>query len=143
MAYYMNEGMFDLPEGWKDESIHVFKSSDGDDINLVVNRDQVPQGMGREEFIEQQLKQIRDNLGDYRENILRYVPVAGLESPLLDYNWSSPKGRMHQLNLMWVQPPVMVSFTFTSTAPIPDGRKEMLAALLQTFRPHTEENPDS
>ncbi len=136
MNYKMNEGTFSVPENWQDETLHIFKAPDAEGYNLVVNRDRVPRGMTKEEYLEEQLNAIRDNLGDFRENSLKYIEAGDEECPLLDYNWSSPEGRMHQLNLMWVRPPVMLSFTFSSMKKYTENQKKTLTEILQSFQPY-------
>lgn len=142
MNYKMNEGDLSIPENWKDETLHIFKAPDAEGYNLVVNRDRVPRGMTKEEYLEEQLAAIRDNLGDYRENSLKHVEAGGEECPLLDYNWSSPEGRMHQLNMMWVRPPVMLSFTFSSMRKFTKNQKKELTGILRSFEPCEPGEPD-
>ncbi|NJM31996.1 MAG: DUF1795 domain-containing protein [Limnobacter sp.] len=135
MHYQLNEGLLELPESWQDESLNVIKSPVKDGINLVVSREQIPSGKTREAYLNEQVQAIRSELTGYAEKQFTTLEIEGQACPLLSYQWDSPDGPMHQINMMWARLPQLLSFTFTRAKPFTQEQTEQCIATLRAFSP--------
>lgn len=94
MYYQINEGKFKLPEGWLDQSMHIFTLPQSD-INLTINRMPIPTGLNTEDYIDQVLYQFRHNLKGYQELDFQHHQPEGVSACTLTYCWQRALKEKH------------------------------------------------
>lgn len=94
-VYQMNEGRFVLPDGWNDQSVHLFLSGNGE-FSLVVSRQPVPPGQDLDAFATGQLNELRENLS--RFHLLRRMETTldSLPAVEAEFTWVREGQSMHQ-----------------------------------------------
>lgn len=132
--YEINEGMLDVPAGWRDDSVNVFVCPDNSGINLTVTRTPIGSGMAAEDVYEDTAKEFPAGLPGYQETASRAMEVDGLPAFLLEYHWKSPEGPMHQMVVLLLKNTDLLSFTITSPHPMSKKQTEALLPVLTSFR---------
>jgi len=134
MAYHFHEGMLEIPDDWRDESMNIFKTPVEAGYNLVISRERIPKSIDPLRHLEAQRKVIEENLIGFREHARRAFDLDGQAGVWLEYSWQAPQGAMYQVNLMRVVGPRLVSFTFTCARPFSDPERDLFAKMLTSYR---------
>jgi len=132
--YQFHEGSLALPEGWRDESMNIFKAPEEEGYNLVISRERIPRSVKPDEHLAAQRKIIEENLANFREVERRTIDLDGEACVWLEYSWKSPEGPMYQVNVMRVAGPILVSFTFTAAKPLADGQRACFREVLSSYK---------
>lgn len=136
MSYQINEGKFNLPEAWQDQTVNAFTLPHSQ-VNFVINRVPVVEGVNHEDFYHQIMHQFESlthyHLTEHREFELQNQPVH-----LLEYDWKSPESHIYQLAVLWIVGKQLLTFTFTSTMPLTESQKDYLLDIVYSFEPTTE-----
>lgn len=132
--YEMNEGILEVPAGWRDESVNVFVCPDNSGINLTVTRTPVGSGMAAEDVYEDTAREFPAGLPGYKETSRCTTEVDGLPAFQLEYHWKSPEGPMHQIVVLLLKGADLLSFTVTSPQPMSNKQIEALIPVLTSFR---------
>lgn len=134
MSYRINEGIVDLPEDWRDESMNIFKGPDSEGYNLVITREKIPKSVDPEEHLAERRKMIEENLTGFRERGRGVIELDRRPCTWLEYTWKSPQGAMSQLNLMRAIGDTLVSFTFTSASDFTASQRSLFQRVLESYR---------
>jgi hypothetical protein len=117
--YQINEGIFDLPEGWVDQTINVFPNSPSSpaEFSVVITRDNPFAGESLKDYFERQIKQLPGSLPGLK--ILRRgeLTVGGKEALDLEYNWIGKGKKMHIRQVSLMIDKTIVNVTATAVAP--------------------------
>lgn len=114
--------------------MNVFVLPDDSGINLVINRAPVPTGMSEDEYYHQVIHQFQHNLKHYREIAQEIVQLDEKPAHLLEYQWQTPEGIMYQCTLLQIRHELLLTFTYTSTAPFTKKQREAMLAIVYTFK---------
>ncbi|MBC7796092.1 MAG: DUF1795 domain-containing protein [Pyrinomonadaceae bacterium] len=113
--YYINEGKFDLPDDWVDRTLHVFAPSDSPDAewNIVVSRDEKPDGETLEDYVSRQLGEMPKALRQFKvmrdeETMLDGVPAREVET-----TWLGENGTLRQRQIIAIHKNRAIVFTLT------------------------------
>lgn len=131
--YQMNEGTLAVPAQWRDESLHVFVLLD-DTTNLVVSRSPVEGGKSADEVYQETLTQLSAQLRKYEEKQAWTPTLDGQPAQAVEYLWQSPEGPMHQVLVMQVRGPLLLTFTVTAAGGLSDDSKADVMAVIESFR---------
>ncbi|MCL6357918.1 DUF1795 domain-containing protein [Pectobacterium parmentieri] len=131
--YQMNEGSLNIPEQWRDESLHVFVLPD-DTTNLVVNRTPVEGGKTADAAYQDTLAQLSAQLKGYEERQAWALTLDGQTAQAVEYTWQSPEGQMHQVVVMQMRGNLLLTFTITAADVLSHENKASLLAAIETFK---------
>lgn len=97
--YQVNEGSFDLPVGWRDQSINILSASRMGEpgLSLTVTRDDIPWGMSFREYVDDQIKQATASLKDFKVASQQEISLKGQPATQLECHWVAKQGPMHQI----------------------------------------------
>lgn len=132
MKYRLNTGTLKLPEDWEDETLYIFKAPKEQGFNLVINNNPLPPDTLPEDFIIEQTKVLCENLPEYKEN-KKGLLASSKPYQVIDYDWMSPEGKVYQVNMMVVVENILLSFTFSSTRPYTEKRREIIRDILMSY----------
>ena len=133
MDYRLHDGNLTIPDDWQDETMHIFRAPDTEGYNLVINRSPIPHGIDPLEHLKSQYTIIRETLKDYNEVSKKPVTVDGIEYRLVSYDWDSPEGKVHQINLMIIAEQTLLSMTATAAALMTDSQQKLVENTMTSF----------
>jgi|GEM_PF-3382760 Uncharacterized conserved protein len=139
MDYRLAEGTLTWPSAWRDvqdQTINVFQLSALPPLNLVINRDPVPDGESPSAYLRAQRDSLARELHGFQTLAEHALANPVFELPALEYAWDSPEGRVHQLNALCVSGRRMLSFTFTSPVALAAALRQRCLALLESYAPY-------
>lgn len=105
MRYRMNEASIDVPDGWHEQTMHIF-SSEGPGRaghSLVISAEPLPPGKTLADYKAMALTRLPHDLADFKllrdspATIQRSIPAAVLES-----QWQSEGGVLHVFQALFV-----------------------------------------
>lgn len=139
--FAINEGTIQIPNAWKDESINVLTTAQGNGTGLsfTISRDTLPWGMAFESFAKKEIAAIASNLKDYQQLQLEPTQVDGREALLSEFSWSSAQGPIHQCMVLTAKEQRALIFTASMPGLISHEQKQQILALVETFRFRTSE----
>lgn len=140
--FAINEGTIQLPSEWKDESINVLTTAQGNGsgLSFTISRDTLPWGMAFDSFARKEIDAIASNLKDYQQLELEPMQVDGREALRSEFRWSSAQGPIHQCMVLTAQEQRALIFTASMPALISQEQKLQILALVETFRFRTSED---
>ncbi|MCX7111602.1 MAG: DcrB-related protein [Candidatus Methylumidiphilus sp.] len=97
-TYYTNELIFDLPEGLKDKTYHIFSiSEDGpSEFNLVISRNPISNEETLESYGRRLKTEMEKALPNFKSHGCGIILVAGMPCWGLEYSWQNQAQWLHQ-----------------------------------------------
>jgi hypothetical protein len=97
-TYRINEGSFELPDGYVDQTLNVFPNSSAvpADFSLVVSRDTPLAGENLQAYFERQMKELPGSLPGVKVLRRGTLTVGGRQAMEVEYTWVSKGMKMHQ-----------------------------------------------
>jgi len=134
--FAINEGTIRIPSAWKDESINVLTTAQGNGTGLsfTISRDTLPWGMAFESFAKKEIAAIASSLKDHKQLELLPMQVDGREAMLSEFSWSSAQGPIHQCMVLTAEQQRALIFTASMPGLISQEQKQQILALVETFR---------
>lgn len=133
MEYRLNKGDIQLPTNWTDETLYIFKAPEEDGYNIVINQNPVPHGLSSHAFLYEQYAVLQENLTEYHETN-KTKPDAEKEQQIIEYDWSSPEGKVYQINMMLITEKTLLSFTATSTKAFSAAQKQVIYSIFSSYK---------
>lgn len=135
-TYTMNEGSFQVPEEWRDNSVNIFVVGAEPPMNLsfVISRDNLRQGAELVDYVEQQLGDVSKKLRKFRILGKRQMEVGGRPALEAEFTWVSEQSPMHQRQQYVRVGQKVLVFTATAPVKIADEHMEQIQALLASVR---------
>lgn len=119
IPYRLNEADIDIPAGWQDQSINIFKlpgAAGAGDASFVVSRDPSQDDLPFADYIERQLKQAEQQLPGFKLLLRGDFVLHGHAASRLDYSWQR-EGRDLLLRQVFVERKPAVLITTLTTTP--------------------------
>ena len=134
--FVFNEGSLDIPKDWKDDTINMLSSTgDGSSgFTLVVNRDHLPWGMTFQEYAGQEIDKAKETLAGFNELHNKSYTVGNREAHVVEYQWKSQQGRVHQIVVMVNLPEKILIFTASTSNKMSDGQKRHFEHIIKSFK---------
>jgi hypothetical protein len=87
--YYMHEGTFNVPDGWRDQSMNVFRlpASKGKEAALIITRDYETSIVEPSEYAQAQQEAAKKNFPGFKSLGVTDRTVAGQPAAVVDYQW--------------------------------------------------------
>ena len=97
-TYRINEGSFELPDGYVDQTLNVFPNSSAvpADFSVVVSRDTPLVGENLQAYFERQMKQLPSSLPGLKVLRRGELTLGGQRAMEVEYTWVSKGMKMHQ-----------------------------------------------
>jgi hypothetical protein len=115
-TYQINEGAFELPDGWPDQTVNIFSTSREApaEFSLVISRDEEQEGEGLRDYVARQHKALYEQLPRLR--MLRRGDVVLDGRPALDveFTWESDAGLMRQRQVYVAHDGTILTLTATA-----------------------------
>lgn len=134
--FVIDEGSLEIPPDWKDETINVL-SPRGDgppSFTLVVNRDALPWGMTFADYVKQEVGKIGETLTDYKQINDKEYTLSGHPAHVLEYQWQSQQGPLHQFVVMTALENKVLIFTASAPKKMTDNQKRQFQEILGSFK---------
>jgi hypothetical protein len=131
----INEAAFEIPERWRDKTVHVFVEGDAlpASFSFVINKDRLGENEEPVEFAERQLTQLAGSLSDFRVADRGQRPVSGAPALILEFTWSADQGRMRQRQVFVTIGRDVLILTATALDAFTEDQIRDLDALLDSF----------
>lgn len=135
--YRINEGTIDLPAEWQDRTINVISSAMGalPGLSLTITRDDIPWGMGFDEYVEGQLEQAGQALKSFQPGERRAVNLGGTPAVEVECHWTAKQGPIHQI-ITTVQngPQKALVLTASMGGRMSEGQKAEMRRIVSTLK---------
>lgn len=97
-TYHINEGSFELPEGYVDQTLNVFPNSTSvpADFSVVMSRDLPLANENLQMYFERQMKQLPDSLPGLKVLRRGSLTLGGRQAMEVEYTWVSKGTKMRQ-----------------------------------------------
>ncbi len=140
--FFINEGALQIPDAWKDESINVLSTAQGNGTGLsfTISRDTLPWGMSFDSFAKKEIDAIAANLKEYQQIELVPMQVDGREAMLSEFRWVSAQGPIHQCMVLTAEQQRALIFTASMPGLISQEQKQQILALIETFQFRVDAN---
>ncbi len=140
--FVINEGTIQLPSTWKDESINVLTTAQGNGTGLsfTISRDTLPWGMAFDSFAKKEIAAIASSLKDYQQLALEPMQVDERDAMLSEFSWSSAQGPIHQCMVLTAREQRALIFTASMPGLISQEQKQQILGLVATFQFRTDED---
>lgn len=127
-------------ELWSDETAHVLRrvGDDGAAETWLVHRDPEGDGVRPEDYAREQAARLRDTLPEFTLHRAGPRETAGGTGHELAFGWTSPKGRVEQVQVYVSAPGAMLVLTVTGLprlSPTAAGALAHALATLHVARP--------
>lgn len=134
--FEINEGSIDLPKAWKDESINVLTTAQGNGTGLsfTISRDTLPWGMSFASFAGKELDAIAGNLKGFEQLEREPMQVDGQEALRCEFRWQSAQGPIHQCMVITAREQRALIFTASMPGLISAEQKAQVLGLIDTFK---------
>lgn len=136
-TYQMNEASFDLPAGWRDQSVNIFVVGGPEPpmhLSVVISRDRLKEGLELVDHIEKQLADIGKKLRNFRVLGKRQLEIEGVAALEAELTWVAEQTPMHQRQIYLQSGSRVLIVTATAPIKIADEHNEQLDAMLGTLR---------
>jgi hypothetical protein len=133
MLYRTQEGSFNLPGGWRDHSVNVFKPTSGANISFVITRDISPPEQGVEFYIAQQRQQFQKLTG-FKPLLDAKAALDGRPAHFLEFTWKNPENQFHQMVMVVDDRGKVLNFTATIAGTVADYTRSALLKTINSFR---------
>lgn len=133
--YHINEGKFELPDDWVDRTLHVFAPSNSPDAewNIVISREQLPDGEGLNEYVTRQLGEMPKALRQFKKMSDEQTTLDGVPAREIETTWLGENGTIRQRQMVAVHNNQAVVFTLTVLDHRYSKHKQVLNDILAEF----------
>lgn len=133
--YRMNEASFEIPQGFRDNTVHVLVEGDvlPSSFSLVVNRDRLGEREELVDFVERQIARLAESVSDLRILDRAQRPVASVIALEVEFVWSAEQGLMCQRQVFIPQDTAVLILTATTLDAFTAAQRDNLDALLASF----------
>ncbi len=133
--YRMNEASFEIPSGFRDNTVHVLVEGDvlPSNFSLVVNRDRLGEREELVDFVERQIARLAASVSDFRIIDRAQRPVASAIALEVEFVWAADQGRMCQRQVFVPHDGAVLILTATTLDAFTDTQRHHLDALLASF----------
>lgn len=133
MQYLINEGHFSLPGNWQDSTMNILTPvlSDVAGANLVVTRENLPEGAEFSDYLAVQKKKFRTELKAMTFTVEEPCHVEERPAEYWEFSWNNNGITIQQLLLVMLNGRQVLTLTYSSTQEMAEeDRKAMRGALL-------------
>lgn len=133
MQYLINEGHFSLPGNWQDSTMNILTPvlSDVAGANLVVTRENLPEGAEFSDYLAVQKKKFRTELKAMTFTVEEPCHVEERPAEYWEFSWNNNGITIQQLLLVMLNGRQVLTLTYSSTQALAEeDRKAMQGALL-------------
>lgn len=126
MTYRMNEASVNVPDGWHEQTLHIF-SSEGPGRaghSLVISAEPLPPGKSLDDYKAMALTRLPHELANFK--LLRDSPAViqgRIPAAVLELQWQSEGGVLHVFQSLFVvatgtsKQPMLKGYSLTMTVP--------------------------
>ena len=137
-TYHINEGFFQLPAGYEDETTHALTWPPQNDttspFSLTLNRDRLPDQSTLKTYVAYQLQILKHDLEQFQIGVRRSRQIDGLAAEEIEFTWLSDGDKMAQRQVYIAHKGNALIFTATMLEQFtPEGHQywEMILAQFQ------------
>ncbi|RNF34518.1 DcrB-related protein [Paracoccus methylarcula] len=133
--YRINEGMFDLPEGWRDRTVNVIASDNSPtQMALTITRDDRAWGVSFPEYLEDQMKRVSNALEGFELLGRREFHLSGLPAHEMEGRWMRSNTPVHMLSTIIDTGERALIFTASTDGQMSPGQKFEMRRIVESFR---------
>jgi hypothetical protein len=135
-TYHINEGTFDVPAEWPDQTLNIFPSDDSgaSECNLVISRDPVMDGEDVAGYVERQLKEMGKALPRLRLLGNEELELDGEPARRVEVSWLGEQGSLRQSQVCAVREGRALVLTLTVPERLYLKHSGKLDEVLESFR---------
>jgi hypothetical protein len=115
-TYQINEGAFELPDGWPDQTVNIFTTSREApaEFSLVISRDEELEGEELRDYVARQHKTLYEQLPRLRMLRRGEAVLDGQPAVDVEFTWESDAGVMRQRQLYVAHDGAILTLTATA-----------------------------
>lgn len=133
--YRINEGTFDLPEGWRDRTINIIASDNSPfQMALTITRDDLAWGVSFAEYLDDQMVRAKKALNELELLGRRDLTIGGLAAHEIETRWMRDKTPVHTLTTIMDMGARALIFTATTDGQMSEGQLEEMRRIVGGFR---------
>ncbi|MEZ4294835.1 MAG: DcrB-related protein [Polyangiaceae bacterium] len=136
-TYHTHEGTYELPAGWRDETVVIHSVGDPAGparFSFVLQRAQPAPGEDFIDFAERQLTELSSAIPGVEVLGRVQREVDGALALEVELRWASDRGPMHQKQVYLQTPTGALIFTVSALGRIPEQHLRETDSLLASFR---------
>jgi len=143
--YKINEGSFELPEKWVDQTINVFPNSPSApaDFSVIISRDVPLANEDLTAYFQRQVKQLPTSLPGVREIQRGSLTVDKVDAMQIEYTWMNKGKKIQQRQVCILIDNKVMNFTASATAQIYPKEIQKFDDILNSFKFADETSPVS
>ena len=130
--YTINEGVIDLPDEWKDQTINIVSSTgtSAPGLTFSITRDDVPWGMGFAEYVTGEIEKAKEALTEFTVAEQHRIQISGREAVEVECTWTAKQGPMHQIITTVHGPKHAMVLTASMPGKMSDGQKGQIRRII-------------
>jgi hypothetical protein len=135
-TYHINEGTFDLPAEWPDQTLNIFPADDSGaaEFNLVISRDPLTEGEDLAGYVERQLKEMAKALPRMRRLSNEETELDGEPARRVEVSWLGEQGSLRQSQVCAVRDGRALVLTLTVAERLHLKHSRRLDEVIESFR---------
>lgn len=136
MQYLINEGHFTLPGNWHDSTMNILTPvlSEVAGANLVVTRENLPEGAEFSDYLAVQKKKFRTELKAMTFTAEEPCHVEERPAEYWEFSWNNNGITIQQLLLVMLNGRQVLTLTYSSTQALSDEDRKAMRRTLLHFR---------
>ncbi|CAH6140213.1 DcrB-related protein [Citrobacter koseri] len=136
MQYLINEGHFSLPGNWQDNTMNILTPvlSDIAGANLVVTRENLPEGAEFSDYLAVQKKKFRTELKAMAFTVEEACHVEERPAEYWEFSWNNNGITIQQLLLVMLNGRQVLTLTYSSTQALAEEDRKAMRGTLLHFR---------
>jgi len=140
MKAYFPEGVFELPDGWKDATVNVYQlASSSGRVSVVRAREDAT--VPFDEYCRHVRVMVERNLPSYRALGEQLMDKDGIRACRMEFTWRKDGEDLHQVQLLMDHGGSFVVFTFIAPLPERGVLLQFEKQLLATIRFRAPQSP--
>lgn len=136
--YHLHEGLLSVPEGWRDQSMNVFRlpgKNSNKDAAIILTRDHETPVETSTEYADAQQEAAKKSFPGYRQIDRIETQVDGQAATIVDYQWRSNGSALLRQRQLYVRhQSVMLTLTASAMANEFERIDEIWQELLTSFK---------
>lgn len=116
--YQINEAALDLPTGFEDQSVNIFRQSKERGLAFVVIRDGTESGDTIDSYAARQLKSLASSLGHFKLLKREHCQVDHRSAICFEISWVAAEGLLFQRQAMFLHHERAIIITATEPGPV-------------------------
>ena len=136
--YHLHEGLLYVPEGWRDQSMNVFRlpgANSNKDAAIILTRDYETTLEAPSEYATAQQEAAKKSFPGYKQISLSAIEVDGSPAAVVDYQWRSNGSALLRQRQLYVRhQSAMLTLTASAMANEFERIDEVWQELLISFR---------